>query len=142
MATQQRSREGYSLGKNIKRALVKSGHTQQDLVEYSGKDKGHISKWCNDKVRPTSQNLAMIADFTGYTMNEILSGSFYDEMQKVPKAKNGNVSVSDYAEREVNSIMAMVQDMLTNCDSLAVSKNDRPLKLIENKIRGLVNTFE
>lgn len=98
------------IGRNIKQALALTGKSQQDLAEALGKDKGLVSRWCNDKVHPNPTSLKQIANFTGFSVNDILYGQF-DGKKKHAIAPE----LTEYAHEEINSIMSFVRLLIKDC---------------------------
>lgn len=67
---------------NINKALQKKGWSQTHLAEQLGKKRGHINKWCTGRHTPDPENMVKIAEALGYTVEELVSGNFRDEMDE------------------------------------------------------------
>jgi len=61
------------LGKQIRKARVKSGLTQEALSHILGISKGSVSGYENNRVRPTLDVINAIADALGLQMSELLT---------------------------------------------------------------------
>ena len=83
------------LGKQIRKARVKSGLTQEALGNILGVSKGSVSGYENNKVRPTLDVINAIADALGMQMSELLA----DAADEVENGSNAEIQTSKRPRR-------------------------------------------
>lgn len=63
-----------TLGQRIKRIRLEKGYTQESLADISGLTAGQISYYEQDKRRPNIDNLYILADTFGVSMDKLYTG--------------------------------------------------------------------
>lgn len=69
-----------SFGRNLSKSLRKRNLTQTALAEMLGIDKTHVNKWVNNRVMPSSEYLDKISKALNYSIEELITGTFRDEI--------------------------------------------------------------
>lgn len=136
----------FRIGDNIQRALDKKDKTQawlakemnKILLEEEGFEKdymrGHVNKWCNNRNIPSTKNMERIAGILDYTVEELVTGRFHDELRK----QRDEILTDPTVRSEIESIKDMVK---IACEKNNQTKKEveRYKKLIEGKIENIID---
>jgi transcriptional regulator with XRE-family HTH domain len=136
------SKTDYTIGTNIKRALIRANKKQTELAEFLEVDKSHVSKWVNNSVTPNRDNIKRIADFTDRTVEELLSGIFNDH-SKTDQNKISNSFKADEIKSIENLVgYLLMQALRTNSEQKVNEIYERDFKpginLVSERIANLI----
>lgn len=76
-----------TIGHNLRVEISRSGKSQSWLADELGINRSLISKWCHNKVRPSSTNLRKIADALRTTVDNIIYGRNHNRQRLSAKAE-------------------------------------------------------
>src|SRR5699024_10773462 len=123
------------IGDNIKRALYKRNESQTWLAEQLGTTRQHVNAWCQNKVRPSGDNHTDIARALDYTVEELVTGNFRDEM---PRVREPIAEYHSIIESEKGAISDMIEVVFYD-DNLSASKKAAYKRSIMRKIDMIVD---
>lgn len=132
----KRRSTGRKIGDNIKKALHKRRKTQLWLADKLDVTKQHVNKWCTNTNKPSSEYLKKIADALDYSVQEIVTGNFYDEMEKI--AREEQEEYRDIIEEEKRSIKNTL-DILSSDPDISEKKREAYKDSVMRKIDMIIH---
>lgn len=69
-----------NFGDHLSKAIRKRNLTQTKLAEMLGVGKTHVNKWANNRVVPNTEYLEKISKALNYSIEELITGTFRDEI--------------------------------------------------------------
>lgn len=121
----------HEIGENIQKALNRKGWSQVKLAEEMDVHKTHVNKWVNNRVRPSSNYINLMAEKLDISPYEILTGNVI-EPQKVGLGSLSKKLIND----ELESIERLLNDMISSDEEVEIEQMKR---MVLSKVKMILN---